>query len=69
MDTLKAMRPFCDGNISVHNLYALLESMGHSYEDCVAAFSTLVSEPGSTIRIGSYQKGEYHAEIYLSVKR
>jgi hypothetical protein len=69
METIDAMRPFCDGSTSAHDLRSLMVSMGHSPEDFADAFAALSSLPGSSIRVGRYEKGEYHAEIYLSVQR
>ena len=67
MDTIEAMRPFCDGNTSFHDMRSLLISMGHSTEDIRDAFYELVSQPENTLRVGRYQKGEYHAEVYLTL--
>lgn len=67
MNTLEAMRLFADGNTSMHDMRSLLLSMGHSAEDIAQSFATLAAEPGSIVRVGRYQKGEYHAEIYLRV--
>ena len=68
MNTIDTMRLFCDGRTSVHDVYALLESMGHSRVDCVEAFAILSMQPGRSIRVGSYQKGEMQAELYLTVE-
>jgi hypothetical protein len=69
MDTISAMRLFSDGSMSMHDTRALLMSMGHSAEDCARAFVTLTGEPGSSIRVGAYQKQELQAELYLTVDR
>ena len=67
MNTIDTLRLFCDGQMSAHDIRALMESMGHSREDFAEAFTTLFEEPGSTLRVGKYRKGEYFAELYLTV--
>jgi len=66
MNTIDTMRVFSDGRMSAHDVRALLVSMGHSKEDCAEAFGQLVNEPGASVRVGAYQKGEFYAEIYLT---
>jgi len=66
MNTIEAMRLFSDGRMSFHDIRSLLMSMGHSRQDCADAFVALFDEPGSSLRVGSYVKGELYAEIYLT---
>lgn len=68
MNTIDAMRPFCDGSTSFSEMRSLLMSMGHSPQDIRDAFYELVSQPQNTLRVSKYQKGEYHAELYLTIK-
>lgn len=67
METIDAVRMFCDGRMSLHDVRSLVVSMGHTAESFVAAVNQLSSEEGSSIRVGSFQRGEYQAELYLTV--
>jgi hypothetical protein len=69
MNTVETMRLFCDGAMSIHDIYALLMSMGHSHQDCVNAFGVLQAEPGSYLRVGAYHKEELQAELYLTARK
>jgi hypothetical protein len=66
MDTIQTLRLLCDGRMSLHDARALMESMGHSRDGFADAFATLSAEPGSGLRVGAYQKGEWQAELYLT---
>jgi len=66
LNTLDAMRLFCDGQMSIFDIRSILMSIGHSRQDCADAFSVLHSEPGSTMRFGKYVKDEWQAEIFLT---
>lgn len=65
MNAVDTFRMFADGAMSVHDIYALMISMGHSREDCVNAFNTVTSEPGTTIRFSKAVRDEYQAEIFV----
>lgn len=67
MNTIDAMRLFCDGNTSMHDIRALMLSMGHSNEDFVAAFARLINEPDAQIRFRAAQRDELYSEFYLRV--
>lgn len=69
MSTIEAMRMFCDGRMSQYDVRALLMSMGHSFEDCTAAFVALSGEAGGSIRFSPYHKGEYQADIFLTAQQ
>jgi hypothetical protein len=68
MDTISAVRLFSDGRMSMHDTRALLMSMGHSAEDCARAFVSVIGLPGTSVRVGAYQKEEMQAELYLTVQ-
>jgi hypothetical protein len=65
LSTLESVRLFSDGRMSLHDIRALLESIGHNRIDFAAAVITLLDE-GATLRVGSYQRDELHAELYLT---
>lgn len=67
MDTISVVRLFCDGAMSVQDVKALVLSMGHSEQDFVHAFDTLVQEPGSNIRVQKPRKDELRQEFFLTV--
>ena len=67
LNTRDAMALLSNGAMSAAEVNSMLVSMGHSREDCAIAFAELCSLPDSRVRVGKYQKGEYHAEIYLTV--
>lgn len=69
MDTINTVRMFCDGQMSVHDVRALVLSMGHSESDFVSAIGTLLAEDGAAMRISRYQKEEYQADLYLTAVR
>lgn len=66
MDTVDAVRLFSDGRMSMHDTRALLMSMGHSAEDCARAFVEVIGDSMTNVRVGAYQKDEWHAELYLT---
>ena len=66
LNAVDALRLFCDGRTSMHDARALLMSIGHSRQDFADAFGVLSTEPGAILRVGSPQRDEMHAEIYLT---
>lgn len=66
MDTIDTLRMFCDGRMSMHDIRALMLSMGHSLPDFVSAVEVLTAEPDHSIRFGAYERDEYYAEMYLT---
>ena len=66
MNAVETMRLFSDGRTSLHDLRALMESMGFTRQDFADALGTLMDEPGSDLRVGAYHKGEWQAELYLT---
>ena len=69
LNTVDAMRLFCDGQTSIFEVRSILMSIGHSKQDCADAFAILHAEPGTKLRFGKYQKDEWQAEIYLTVQQ
>lgn len=69
MDALSTVRMFCDGQMSLFDIRALVESMGVTREEFTAAVTTLSAEEDSSMRVGRYQKGELQAELYLTASR
>ncbi len=63
MNAIETLRMFADGQMSLHDIRALMISMGHSQEDFVNALSE-VSTAGSW-RVGKATKDELYSEIYL----
>lgn len=67
MNAVEAMRLFSDGQTSMHDLRALIVSMGHSEEDFVEALSVLCAEPAAQWRVQRARDEELHSEIFLRV--
>ena len=65
MNTIDAMRLFCDGQTSVHDIRALILSMGHSEEEFVAAFAEILSD--AEVRFRRPTKEEFYSEFYLNL--
>lgn len=63
MNTEDAFRLFCDGRMSVQDIYALLGSMGHSRNDLVAALGAVMDDGFSVRWTNSSREGI--AEIFV----
>lgn len=67
MTTIELLRLFSDGRMSAFDARALMESMGHSRQDFAEAFTSLVEEEGSTLRVSKVQIDELQADLFLRV--
>ena len=69
MTTIELLRLFSDGRMSAFDARSLIVSMGHSEQAFAEAFTMLVEEEGSTLRISRPQVDELQADLFLTAAR
>lgn len=60
---------FADNNTSLFMVRQLMEDLGYTREEFAACLTDLLDEPNYELRVGSYHKDEWQADLYLTVSQ